>query len=151
MACTKPNQDFPDEPQIEFIDVKIEGDSATFIIAFTDGDGDLGIGQDEGNGKANIFIYPFEKRDQEGWVQLFVDDTVPVVLLGRIPKVEPDGRDKALEGEIEYVFAPDPNGLPTYYDPFSPDSDTMRYDIQIFDRAGNGSNIITTDEVYPKK
>ena len=45
-SCLKP-QSFPPEPAIEFVSFEAQGDSGIIVFSFTDGDGDIGLGQEQ--------------------------------------------------------------------------------------------------------
>lgn len=142
VACKKPSTDFPDVPQIEYVGFETKGDSATLTISFQDGNGDIGVEEDDLSVDFNMFIGYFEKDDTEGWVQQLDGLGDPIFFRYRIPILEPNGTDKSLEGEIDVLMEP------TYFHPISPDNDTLRYEIYLVDRAENISNVITTPEFH---
>lgn len=129
--------DFPDEPEIEFKSFERNDDgSADLTIEFTDGDGDIGLNEGDTTGKYapgkkyfhNLFVHYYEKQDGE-WVKR---DLNPPYFY-RVPVITPDGKNKALEGDIE-VHLEKP-----YYDPNN-SFDTIKYRVQLVDRALNESN-----------
>lgn len=107
----------------------------TFIVGFTDGDGDLG--SDE-NGVTNMIIIDERRND---------------TLYYRIPPIPQQGASDAISGEIEVDIAniccQDPDfpisclPLPGVYQPVS-------YRIKIQDNAGRWSNEIQTYALYLK-
>ena len=141
-SCKKPDKNFPDEPQIEFLNFEPKGDSAVLTIGFQDGNGDIGIEDDDTSVDFNMFIDYYEKDDQDGWIQQVDGLGDPITFRYRLPILEPNGTDKSLEGEIDILMEP------TYFHPISPDNDTLRYDIYLIDRAGNQSNVVTSPEIY---
>lgn len=134
-ACKK-DDNFSEVPHIEYKDFVAMGDSAHIILNFTDGDGDLGLGDSDtaGNFRYNCFIRYFEKQNGT-----FVERTFSPPFNFRIPVLN-DGKAKALSGEIKVSVAP------FYYD-FLSDFDTIRYEIYVKDKALNESNHITTPEI----
>jgi hypothetical protein len=142
-SCLKP-ETFPLEPVIEFDSFRAMSDSGEIAISFTDGDGDLGLreGDTTGNFSAdktyhhNLFIDYFEKDDNLGWVRgkdLAGND---ITFLYRIPYLTPNGNNKALKGVVKVVIEP------SYFNPISPESDTIKYQIRLVDRALNVSNTV---------
>ena len=59
----------------------------------------------------------------------------------RVPNITPDGQYKALEGTIKARL----RSAPLYY----PTHQTIKFEIRLRDRAGNLSNIVTTNEFDP--
>jgi hypothetical protein len=116
------------------------GDSMVLTITFQDGDGNLG--NSTGDNVNNFFVRGFRK--QRGVFNPMVlpdgqtfDGIFPVLdIVGGSP----------LEGELRY-------GVPFDYlldtDPFRRlrKGDTVRFTVQIQDRAGNKSNTVETNEV----
>ncbi len=144
VGCLKPEK-FPDEPQITFKSFEQFGDSASLIIAFTDGDGDVGLDAsdntppfDTGTYYFNLFVDYSELRHGV-WTPVEFD----LPLYYRIPRITPTGQNKALEGEIAVAIEPWPIiGVPPAY-PW----DTVRFSIHMVDRALNGSNIVQSDAI----
>lgn len=140
LSCTKP-PDYPDEPVIGFISFSKNqivqdplglNDTTYASFSFTDGDGDLGH-----NDSLNVFIT--DTRD--GF-------EIPG---NRIPFVPEQGASNGINGEITIMLLTTccyyENGLPPCEPSTSKPTDTLRYEIYIKDRAGNRSNIITTDDL----
>lgn len=146
-GCLKPKE-YPIEPVIEFKGFTQFGDSARVAFSFTDGDGDIGLGEDElqspyDTGSRyynNVFIRYYEKVNG-AWQQGVNALGEPVEFTYRTKKVTPSGKNKALKGDI-YIYL-----VPIFYNPFSPNSDTIKFDIQMADRALNESNIVETGEI----
>jgi len=145
-SCLKP-EEYPLEPIITYERFNVMNDSATLVVSFTDGDGNIGLMQSDTSGDFspnnffhhNFFIEYYEKDDALGWVRgktLAGDD---IDFLYRIPYLTPNGNNKALKGEIEVTIEP------TYYNPFSSQSDTIKYKIYLTDRNLNVSNVVESE------
>lgn len=146
-ACKKaPN--YSKEPVIAFIDLKafadfdpdVYGDSVYVSIHFQDGDGDLG---NEPAGADDYFAKLFKKTNG-----VFTEVTVtpPVVAPnynGKLPLLSPYDLTGPIDGIITNnvffpFFVPNAYGLNK--------NDTLRFEVQIKDRANNYSNTIQTKE-----
>lgn len=138
-CVTDPN--FPDEPQIEYIGISKNQmkqsslnnvDSIFLQFSFTDGDGDIG------SEDFNVFL-----RDQRtgSIYDPFIIPEIPVL-----------GSSKGVSGDVTLrvyttcCIFPDPN-IQVCESPEQYPTDTLVLDIQLFDRAMNGSNIITTEPI----
>lgn len=144
-------QKFPPEPYIAFVSFnKIPtgtgiDDQGTLTVSFTDGDGDVGLDEDQTEPPYdtssiyyyNIFIKYFEKQNgQYTEVELSPSNN------GRVPNLTPEGEQKALQGNISVdLFINNP--LSIY--------DTIRYEVYIVDRALNHSDTITTPDIVVNK
>lgn len=146
-SCLKPKE-YPIEPVIEFNSFTKMNDSARIVFSFTDGDGDIGLGENEiqppyDTGSKyynNVFIRYYEKVN--GVFQQGVNaQGDPIEFTYRTQKLQPSGKNKALKGEIIIYL------VPIYYNPFSANSDTIKYDIQMADRALHLSNIVESGEI----
>lgn len=146
-GCLKP-EEYPVEPNIEFDQFVSFGDSGLVIFKFTDGDGDVGLGENEVSPPYdtsskfyyNVFISYYEKVNGQ-WQQGLTSGGDPVEFNYRTRLLTPEGKNKALKGSIQVYL------LPIFYNPFSPDSDTIRYKIQMCDRALHLSNEVFTNEI----
>lgn len=149
VGCLKP-ETFPNEPIIKFESFTPLNDSGQLVISFTDGDGNVGLAEGDTTGDFsstkryhhNLFIKYFEKVDGLGWQQgkdLAGDD---ISFLYRIPTLTPSGKNKALKGNITVILEP------TYYNPLSPDSDSIKYYITLADKDFNESNVVESPEIY---
>jgi hypothetical protein len=136
-GCLKP-EEFPPEPRIAFEDLLIyTNDSASLVISFTDGDGDIGLDPSDTDPPFdtssvwhhNLFVEYEELRNGQ-WTQ--VEFLLP--LYYRVPRITPSGRNRSLKGEIAVALKPWP------LLPGSP-HDTIRFSIQLVDRALNLSNL----------
>lgn len=123
----------------------------TLIVAldFQDGDGNLGLlrssatGQDSGPD----FEPPFD-QDSEFYNNFFAELQFKrgsnyvdsdVVFSGRFPRLSSDDKNEPLEGEIRYTIS-------NFSSDFFP-TDTVRFEIFIYDRALNKSNVVYTSDV----
>ncbi|GAB3333716.1 hypothetical protein GCM10027511_42110 [Hymenobacter humi] len=168
--------DYPDEPEIDFKELTVGRnrpgggnlpvDTLKFALDFKDGDGDLGLSDDDirnapfnsntggPNNRGysyNYFIQPFKKNPTSGVFERFV---TPLGFVG-----EYDGRFLRLDGTNTTDAKPAPlRGTLRYKLPISIDGnsqfpgvfnigDTFRFEISIMDRALHQSNKITTSEV----
>ena len=133
-------EDFPLEPRIELISFTPyqDTDSATLILGFTDGDGDIGLRSDEENPPYNMFMQYHEKQNG-----VFVEVIPTIPFNYRLPIINEAGKPRPLQGEIEI-------GVSFFYDLTSP-YDTIKYSMYIVDRAGNMSNTVETDEIIVNK
>ncbi len=140
-GCLKP-ETFPPEPKIAFKSLAQFGDSASLVITFTDGDGDIGLDDTDlqppfdtaSTYYYNLFLEYAELRNGE-WVE-------PPLLLPfyyRIPRITPAGQNKTLEGEIAVALKPWPINVPPY--------DTIRFSVMMVDRALNESNVVFSEPV----
>ncbi len=120
---------YSDIPHIEFLSmsdndfVVLDEDSLSVVIYFEDGDGDLG---------------------DDDTVNMFWEDSrVPGFPLPlKIPFIELQGNSKAISGTITTYY-------PISYCYDNDDAvDTFYYKIYIVDRAGNKSNVDSTDLIF---
>ena len=133
----------PPEPSVEFVSVTQLTDSASLVFSFKDGDGDIGLDPNDTTGQFapgqtffhNLFVEYFEKQNGV-WQQI----NLQLPYRYRIPVITPTGQNKSLEGEISIALAPFPT------DPFSR-FDTVKYSIQLADRALHLSNVVETPEM----
>ncbi|AZQ64452.1 hypothetical protein EI427_20230 [Flammeovirga pectinis] len=155
--------EFPLEPEIEFAWIENYNptelnDSVYIALTFRDGDGDLGLSEDDINGPYapyeqdklpedtvankyhnNYFVSILRKED-DGIYRSVVFEAEQD-FNGRFPRLNDSGRERPLEGELRY-------GIVLYYDGVlqSPlnKGDSIKFTINIADRALNESNEITT-------
>lgn len=146
-SCRKIEQ-LPPEPKIEFQSFAVFDSNdilGNFYKAgrlkfhFQDGDGDLGLQVAEAGATdtTNLFFTLYRKV-RNVMVQVPDNDLIRPSSY-RIPYMERLGQNKILKGTIAVTF------LYLNYDPA--DTDTLRYDFEIKDRAGNFSNIDSTAEI----
>ena len=142
-SCKKENV-YPIEPVIEMSDRQQYQSPSMMIVSFTDGDGDVGFAEGDTlypynytgeNGNKyyyNLLLYYFEKIDDE-WVPV----ELAINYFYRVPYLTPTGQNKSLKGEIEVAIS-----LPAN----RPDS--IRFEIELIDRALNESNMLTSGVIY---
>ncbi len=141
-ACPKP-EEFPAEPVIAFKAFTQHGDSASFVITFTDGDGDIGLSDadseapfDTGSTYYHNLFLEYDSLSNGVWTR--VNFLLP--LYYRLPRITPTGQNKALEGEIAVAVKPWPI-IP------GSEADTFRIGATLVDRALHVSNAVTTGAV----
>ncbi len=148
-ACIQP-PDYPIEPVIEFVSLtkttmvsgKNGEDETTLTISFTDGDGDLGSFQSDGQVELDMFLIDSRTGD--------FDEKFS------IPFVPELGAANGISGEIYAdilttccIYPPYVTDAATGCDPSQQYLiDTLIYEIYIVDRAGNESNHIFADPIY---
>lgn len=142
LGCLKV-ETLPPEPTIEFVSFQQFADSASLTFMFQDGDGDIGLNDSDTTGAYasgepfhhNLFIEYFEKQNGS-WVLI----NLALPYRYRIPVITPTGQNKLLEGEIAVALAPFPTDPNSSYD-------TVKYSVQLADRALNLSNVIETGSI----
>ena len=147
--CFKKNK-FPSTPKIEFESFAITGDSAKLIFSFEDGEGDIGLSNEnvappydlESFYYNNLYLVYYEKKDNGGWQPGTDSNGDSIVFANRLKPIY-DGKIKSISGTIEYTIEP------IFYNLLSTDGDTIKYRILLIDRALNKSNWIETQEIYP--
>lgn len=147
-SCFK-KEEYPLEPVISFDSFSQNGDSANIVFNFTDGNGDIGLNDYDTLSPYNIdsefhynlYINYFEKDDQIGWTEGVDLQGNPIVYKYRIEPISIKGKTKGIKGKI------DVNMGNLYYNVLSDQSDTIKYNIQVIDRALNKSNIIESNEI----
>lgn len=136
-ACVKkPN--YSKVPQISFKSFNVlTKDSAILTINFSDGDGDLG----GGNGQGNIFFtYYFWDNDSSKYDlyrdTTFLQDTIDA---RAFPSPSDAYKGKPISGEIAVIL--------TY---FRPDYTIKKLKMSVYirDNADNKSNVIQTPDIY---
>lgn len=145
-ACIK-IQSLPPEPSIRFTDFtvfdttdilgnEIKGGRLKFY--FEDGDGDIGLpvpSADQLSDSVNLFFTLYRKTDGVIEEAPANDPLDPSDY--RIPYMSRPGQNKILKGTISITFL--------YF--FYSESDTVKYNFFLKDRAGNESNTATTAEI----
>ena len=145
-SCKKSDK-YPVEPVIKFKELIKFSDaagldtSAKLTISFTDGDGDIGLGQGDTfppYNSASEFYFNFFMKYFHKENGAFVELPLAIPPNQRIPFVPVEGNNKSISGDIilDLEFA----GL------FA-SQDTFRFDAYIVDRALHKSNTITTSEI----
>ncbi len=146
-SCRKIAQ-LPPEPKIEFQSFAVF-DSTDILgnyykagrlkFRFQDGDGDLGlqVAESGATDTTNLFFTLF--RSLKNVMVQVPDNDLMKPSSYRIPYMERTGQNKILRGTIAVTF------LYLNYEPA--DTDTLRYDFEIKDRAGNYSNTESTADI----
>lgn len=149
-GCKLP-ESVPEIPQVEFKSFTLEEKTnelggnilvGTLKFWFRDGDGDIGIPTPDSiqvgdTTYSNLFFTLHEKKD--GTYRKIGKDELPSPLYYRIPddpKIEPQGQNKTLSGEVAVEF----EYLGIEYD-------TIMYTFFMLDRAGHRSNTDTTTDI----
>jgi len=145
-SCVKP-QIYPDIPQISYKSFSIKDTVDTLLqnpvkrarltIYVIDGDGDIGLPDDDTIHKSDLFLTLFYKKNGKF-------EKVPVVVAPyyRLPYIEVLGQNKTLKADI--VVKLDYETVLFHYD-------TIQYEFYIKDRAFHQSNVITSPELVIKK
>ena len=137
-------------PIVEFDEFYANGEVGFLTIAFTDGDGDVGLTPemtdppfDEGSEyHNNLFVEYWEYNDAIGeWEHATDALNEPITFKYRIPWLTPTGKNKALKGTIQVKIEPN------YRDINSPYSDSIRYRIKLVDRALHESEWVFTPPI----
>jgi hypothetical protein len=141
-SCLK-TEEFPKEPHIEYKSYVQHGDSSELTISFTDGDGDIGLGQGDtlapynpGSEWYHNFFVDYYKMVNGEWVM----QDFPLPLYYRIPVITPTGQNKALQGDITVEIS-------TLVLPADTTVDFVRFSIHIADRALHESNTVYSDAI----
>ena len=148
-ACFK-KQNYPIEPIISEPSFVILGDSAVLSFQFTDGDGDIGLEDNEtappyDTGSYyyhNLYLDYYEKDDVNGW-QRGIDLAGDSISFSyRIEPINIKGKSRGIKGSMDVT-------INTFQNPFSSQSDTIKFTVKLIDRALNESNVIETLEIVP--
>ena len=142
ISCLKP-ESYPNEPILEYLSFESSmyptelADSGKLIFSFTDGDGNIGLGQNQLDSPFNpgsfyyhnCYINYYEMMDGD-WVRATSDPqgnnssfADSITYSYRIGNMTPVGQNKALKGEIEIILEP------FYFNPISNHSDSIKYSI----------------------
>jgi hypothetical protein len=152
VSCFK-TEEFPVEPVISDPSFVISGDSAVLSFHFTDGDGDIGLGPDIAADELppydstsyyyyNIYCDYYEKDDVNGWQQGTDLSGDPISFRYRIHRIIVKGKQRGIKGTIDIA-------MQSFKNPFSAQSDTIKYTVKLIDRALNESNVIETEVIIP--
>ncbi len=150
VSCKK-HEVYPIEPVIEYKDfIKIDNGTGIdnkgyLIINFTDGDGDIGLQTEDtlppyninGDYYYNCLIDYFELENDT-----FVKVDLPFTFNVRVPFIEEDLASRGIKGEVQ---------VEVYFNNINSSNDSIRFTVQLIDRALHKSNIITTPSIFVKK
>lgn len=147
-SCFK-KETYPIEPIISYDSFSISEGNASLAFNFTDGDGDIGLADSDtispfdidSEFHYNLLIHYFEKDDLLGWVQGLNLDGTPTVFQYRIKPIITIGKTKGIKGKIDVDMGT------VFYNPLSDQNDTIKYEIQLFDKALNKSNSIESEVI----
>lgn len=141
-SCVKEKQ-FPPQPLIEFEKfVSYGNDSADCFIKFRDGDGDIGLFSGDAVSEDDLKMKYLFKGPNGVFTP--VDSSFGTIQFDtlfysyRVPNITPDGQYKALDGQIKIKLRTAPL--------FGPHA-IVKFEITLKDRAGNKSNMVTTNEI----
>ena len=141
-SCVKEKQ-FPPQPFIEFEKfVSYGNDSADCFIKFKDGDGDIGLLAGDAVSDDDLKMKYLFKNNNGVFTP--VDSSFGTLKFDtlfysyRVPNITPDGQYKALDGQIKIKLRTAPL--------FGPHA-IVKFEITLKDRAGNISNMVTTNEI----
>ena len=147
VGCLKREQ-FSEIPELSYNAHYFQDSLLYLVFTFKDGDGNVGLKEGEDgpliidgdtvyvrgvkiDPASNLFMEYFGKNAGE-W-------TYHTLFQYRMPFIEPEGKNKALEGEMTVeIFRPFTNSLPY---------DTIKFVCQFYDRANNKSNVVETEEI----
>lgn len=137
---------YPNEPIISEPIVTLTGDSAIVSFTFTDGDGDIGLNDNETAPPYdtssyyyyNLYLDYYEKDDVNGWQRGLDLAGDSISFKYRIERLEIKGKQRGMKGTVDV-------NISSYRNPFSSQSDTILFKIRLIDRALNVSNTIETD------
>ena len=104
-------------------------------LYFTDGDGDIGLSKNDTIPPFdyNVFVNYFEMRQDS----LTLIDVSPPYHI-RIPNLTPTGQNKSLKGDLVWNVSILPKG------PTQRKSDTIQFELKLFDRALNESDLVSS-------
>ncbi len=139
-ACKK-REEFSNIPYLEFTKYEIK-DSIDALgnitklcelhLFFTDGDGDIGLFEEDTIAPFdyNLFINYFEMKNNS--LQQIIDTLNPPYHI-RIPNLTPTGQNKSLKVDLKYDV-----------DITYRNSDTIKFELRLFDRALNESEWVSS-------
>ena len=148
LSCFKSEQ-FPVEPVIADAEVEVYGDSLAIVsFSFTDGDADIGLAPSDTTGDYawgsyfyyNIYLTPMVKDDVLGWRQEEDINGDPFSWPYRIKPISVSENTEGIKGTMDIE-------VNQWRGPEMDESDTLKFEIILIDRALNISNIIETPEI----
>lgn len=150
-SCVK-SKEFPDIPYLEYRELqfsgKINNSGDTIPILnvkfyFQDGDGDIGS-SDVANSQ-NLYFALYHKISDTVYAPVYALDkegkAYPVEYAYKLKAIEPINSNGALHGTMTWEME-DFAGIEYEYP-----EDTVRFNIWLFDRSGNKSNVICTESI----
>lgn len=147
-SCFK-SEEYPNEPIISDPLFAFSGDSAKLTFSFTDGDGDIGLAPGDtlapynptSYHHYNLYLDYYEKDDINGWQRGRDLDGDSIVFQYRLKPIVVKGKARGIKGTMDVTII-------NFSNPFSDQSDTIKYTVKLIDKALNESNIIETQEIY---
>jgi len=147
-SCFK-NEEYPIEPIISDPVFLFSGDSAQLSFSFTDGDGDIGLAPEDTLAPFNpdsyfhynLHVDYYEKDDINGWQRGRDLEGDSIVFQYRLKPIVVKGKARGIKGTMDVVMV-------NFANPFSDQSDTIRYTIKLIDKALNESNVLETEPIY---
>ncbi len=147
-SCFK-SEEYPIEPIISDPVFAFSGDSAKLTFSFTDGDGDIGLApadtlspyNPDSYYHYNLYLDYYEKDDVNGWQRGRDLEGDSIVFQYRLKPIVVKGKARGIKGTMDVTIV-------NFSNPFSDQSDTIRYTVKLIDKALNESNIIETQEIY---
>ncbi len=173
-SCKKP-PDYSDAPEIEFSSISNNGqfeyqDSITIVFKFKDGDGDLGITeaqsesskydayrdtiidvQIDGDTRDTVEAYVYRnfniKLLRKNVFGEFEEVDLPAPLSARFGPLFDQDYKSPIDGELRHTFIQS-----SYFDPQTGQRnlqklDEVKYEVFVYDRENNKSNVIQTDPI----
>jgi hypothetical protein len=144
LASCQPDPEFPIEPILSYKEFTQHGDSASLVVTFTDGDGDIGLNDNDTFPPYDTLPYYYnfflEYYQMTNGVWPDEPEQFALPLYYRVPVITPTGQNKTLEGEIAVALAPWPT-IP------GSEGDTIRLSARLVDRALHVSNTVHSDAI----
>jgi hypothetical protein len=143
VGCFKKKK-YPSRPVIYFEDFIVTADSATITMKFEDGEGDIGLNDDQSASPYNVEskyyynLYLVYYEYVNGSLKVGTDLNGDTLVFKNRLKPIYMGKPKSIDGKIKYTLSP------FYYNFLSNNSDSIVYKIKIIDRALNESDWIET-------
>ncbi len=137
-ACVKKTT-YPTTPEIEYKDFyPYVGDSADLQVKFKDGDGDIGVSENDTTRTFWVTYYYRDTITQKyvGYYRPLFNDTLRTGYIVKSPNDSYKG--KPISGEVSVRLQQFRH---------SKKIKNVKYVIYLFDKAGNKSNVITTPEL----
>lgn len=155
-SCLKSGE-FPPEPRMEYLSFTNDPQDAIMKFTFTDGDGNVGLDNQDTLPPFNATNEPVNKFHWNLWIKYYEkidgvwyeyqsdDPDAPLYLdpnatFSRIPRLDPEGQNKALEGEVIIDM--------TGWFPLTA-ADTVQYGVILVDRDQNLSNEAKSELIFP--
>ena len=173
-SCKKP-PDYPDAPEIGFVSISNGGiseysDSITIVFNFKDGDGDLGITEAQsesskydayrdtiidvsfdGDSRDTVETYVYRNFNitllKKNVFGEFEEVALPSTLNARFGPLFDQDYKSPIDGELTHTFIQS-----SYFDNLTGQRnlqklDEVKYEIFVYDRENNKSNVIETDPI----